>query len=211
MTGAVLIVRAAVPVDAPAMAALHVRAWRATYAGILPDDFLAGLKVEDREARWRHSLTAPELAPAERVILVAEEAGTRGGLRRGRSRARRRRVRAGRAVRDQRRSARAGAVAPAARCWRPRRPGSTRGSRFRSCGWSTRNQRARTLLRARGLVARRRDEDRDLRRHGRRTTAATAAPPARPPRARPAARSAQPHAGVRHAATASRWRGRAPS
>ena len=37
--------------------------------------FLAGLKVEDREARWRHSLTAPEVAPGERVILVAEDAG----------------------------------------------------------------------------------------------------------------------------------------
>ena len=34
LTGAPsVIVRAAAPVDAPAMAALHVRAWRATYAG----------------------------------------------------------------------------------------------------------------------------------------------------------------------------------
>ena len=70
------IVRAAVPGDAPAMAALHVRAWRAAYAGILPDAFLAGLRVEEREAMWRRSLTAPELAPAERAIFVAEEAGT---------------------------------------------------------------------------------------------------------------------------------------
>ena len=57
------------------MAALHVRAWRATYAGLIPDEFLAGLKVEDREARWRGSLTAPEVAPGERTILVAEDAG----------------------------------------------------------------------------------------------------------------------------------------
>src|SRR5690348_16129320 len=71
-----VIVRAAVPADVVAMAALHVRAWRATYAGLLPDEFLAGLKVEEREARWRQSLTAPEVAPAERVILVAERAGT---------------------------------------------------------------------------------------------------------------------------------------
>jgi ribosomal protein S18 acetylase RimI-like enzyme len=70
-----VIVRLAAPADAPAMAALHVRAWRATYAGLIPDDFLAGLKVEEREARWRHSLTAPEVAPGERVILVAEDAG----------------------------------------------------------------------------------------------------------------------------------------
>ena len=71
-----VIVRAAVPADVPAMAALHVRAWRATYAGLLPDEFLAELKVEEREARWRQSVTAPEVAPAERVILVAERAGT---------------------------------------------------------------------------------------------------------------------------------------
>ena len=70
------IVRAAVPADAPAMAALHVRAWRAAYAGIIPDGFLAGLRVEEREAMWRRSLTAPELAPAERAIFVAEEGGT---------------------------------------------------------------------------------------------------------------------------------------
>jgi ribosomal protein S18 acetylase RimI-like enzyme len=73
--GSSVIVRAALPADVPAMAALHVRAWRATYVGLVPDEFLAGLKVEDREAMWRRSVTAPEVAPAERVILVAEDAG----------------------------------------------------------------------------------------------------------------------------------------
>jgi len=68
-------VRAAAPSDAAAMAALHVRAWRATYAGILPDAFLAGLKAADREAMWRGALTEPDRAPAERVILVAEAEG----------------------------------------------------------------------------------------------------------------------------------------
>jgi GNAT superfamily N-acetyltransferase len=62
------------------MAALHVRAWRATYAGILSDAFLAGLTVEEREARWRHSVTDPERAPAERVILVAEVGGVLSGF-----------------------------------------------------------------------------------------------------------------------------------
>jgi GNAT superfamily N-acetyltransferase len=68
-------VRAAVPADAPAMAALHLRAWRAAYTGLLPDAFLGGLTVEERETRWRASLTEPDLAPAERVILVAEAGG----------------------------------------------------------------------------------------------------------------------------------------
>jgi GNAT superfamily N-acetyltransferase len=73
-------VRPAMPGDAPAMAALHVRAWQAAYAGTLPDEFLAGLKVEDREAMWRRSVTAPEVAPNERIILVAEADGALLGL-----------------------------------------------------------------------------------------------------------------------------------
>jgi GNAT superfamily N-acetyltransferase len=75
-----LIVREALPSDPSAMAALHLRAWRATYAGILPDSFLAGLKIEEREAMWRRSVTEPDRAPAERVILVAEADGTLLGL-----------------------------------------------------------------------------------------------------------------------------------
>ncbi|HXU05132.1 MAG TPA: GNAT family N-acetyltransferase [Polyangia bacterium] len=70
-----VVVRLAVPGDAPAMAGLHVRAWRAAYANVMPDAFLRGLNVEEREAMWRRSVTPPELAPAERVILVAEAAG----------------------------------------------------------------------------------------------------------------------------------------
>ena len=76
----IVVVRQAAPGDTAAMAALHVRAWRAAYAGLVPDEFLAGLKVEDREAMWRGSVTAPEVAPAERVILVAEEDGVVVGL-----------------------------------------------------------------------------------------------------------------------------------
>jgi len=76
LTGASnVIVRPAAPADAPAMAALHVRAWRAAYTGVIPDAFLAALKVEDREAMWRRSVTAPELAPGERIILVGERSG----------------------------------------------------------------------------------------------------------------------------------------
>jgi ribosomal protein S18 acetylase RimI-like enzyme len=42
-------VRRARPDDAPGIAAVHVAAWRSAYAGILDDDFLAGLS-EDRLA-----------------------------------------------------------------------------------------------------------------------------------------------------------------
>jgi len=75
-----IVVRSAVPADAPAMAALHVSAWRAAYQGVMPEAFLARLTVEEREATWRRSLTEPELAPAERVILVAEVDGAVRGF-----------------------------------------------------------------------------------------------------------------------------------
>jgi GNAT superfamily N-acetyltransferase len=60
------------------MAALHVHAWRAAYAAVMPAEFLATLTIADREAMWRRSLTEPELAPAERVILVADDASGPG-------------------------------------------------------------------------------------------------------------------------------------
>lgn len=34
------------------VAAVHVRSWQAAYEGLLPDDFLSGLKIEDRAARY---------------------------------------------------------------------------------------------------------------------------------------------------------------
>ena len=191
MTGAPsLIVRAAVPVDAPAMAALHVRAWRATYAGLMPGRVPRGLNVEEREARWRHSLTAPEVAPGRARDPGGRGARRCGGLRGRRSRARRRRVRAGRAVRDQRRSARVGP-------WRGARAAGGRDRLARRAVRGVdpvggRRQPARPrALRAGGLVSRRRDEDRRVYDGTRRrTTAATAAPPSA---------RASSHAGVRHA------------
>jgi ribosomal protein S18 acetylase RimI-like enzyme len=44
--------------DAPAIAAVHVATWRDAYAGLLPDDFLAGLVVEEWAERWRDRLSA---------------------------------------------------------------------------------------------------------------------------------------------------------
>ena len=70
MTAPPLVVRAAVPADAAAMAALHVHAWRAAYAGVMPADFLAALTIAEREAMWRRSVTEPELAPAERECVT---------------------------------------------------------------------------------------------------------------------------------------------
>ena len=39
--------RPAVPDDAMAVARVHVRAWQAAYHGLMPEDYLAGLRPED--------------------------------------------------------------------------------------------------------------------------------------------------------------------
>lgn len=52
--------------DAPAIAAIHVRAWQAAYAGIIPSDYLAGLSEQAKTVFWQH-----ELAVNRSVVLVA--------------------------------------------------------------------------------------------------------------------------------------------
>lgn len=54
---------------------MHVRAWRAAYAGILPDELLAALSVERRTASWRDLL-----ARADQVTLLVEEGGSIAGF-----------------------------------------------------------------------------------------------------------------------------------
>jgi L-amino acid N-acyltransferase YncA len=50
-------IRAARTQDARAIAHVHVESWRTTYAGIVPETYLANLKEADREASWREWLT----------------------------------------------------------------------------------------------------------------------------------------------------------
>ena len=45
-------VRRALPADAPAIAEVHVRAWRVAYRGLLPDELLDALSVEERARNW---------------------------------------------------------------------------------------------------------------------------------------------------------------
>ncbi len=52
-------VRAAGPDDAQGIAAVHVATWRDAYAGLLPDEVLAGLEVGERAERWRSRLAEP--------------------------------------------------------------------------------------------------------------------------------------------------------
>lgn len=57
--------------DAPAIAAVQVRAWRTSYAGLLPADLLDALDVNEAAAGWRASLQAPP--DARNRVLVALE------------------------------------------------------------------------------------------------------------------------------------------
>jgi L-amino acid N-acyltransferase YncA len=49
-------IRVATVQDAGAIARVHVESWRTTYAGIVPEAYLASLDVGQREASWREWL-----------------------------------------------------------------------------------------------------------------------------------------------------------
>ncbi|HDZ48186.1 hypothetical protein LCGC14_0026500 [marine sediment metagenome] len=62
----------ATPEDVRAVAEIHVAAWRAAYRSIIPDDYLASLSIERREAMWRECIAAgdPELLVAKKAGVV---------------------------------------------------------------------------------------------------------------------------------------------
>ncbi len=61
-------VRRARPEDARAIAAIHVRSWRATYAAILPADALRSLDVDHRATVWTQRLERP--APGHMTLVA---------------------------------------------------------------------------------------------------------------------------------------------
>lgn len=67
-------IREAAPDEAAAIARVHVDAWRTTYRGIIPDEYLASLSHEERTARWRENLREA-VARNECVFVAAEENG----------------------------------------------------------------------------------------------------------------------------------------
>jgi ribosomal protein S18 acetylase RimI-like enzyme len=58
--------------DASAMGRVAVRAWQAAYRGHMPDDYLDGLRAEDRAAYWDGVLRREDLRG---TILVVERDG----------------------------------------------------------------------------------------------------------------------------------------
>ncbi|MCW2854717.1 MAG: GCN5-related N-acetyltransferase [Marmoricola sp.] len=57
--------------DAPAIAAVQVRAWRTSYADLLPADLLSSMDSETLADGWRTSLAAPPDA-RNRVLIALE-------------------------------------------------------------------------------------------------------------------------------------------
>ncbi len=75
-------IRKALPEDAAKIARVHVDAWRTTYRGIVPDDYLALLSYEQRTEVWTRHIQ--ETSQGKFFIYVAEEevghiAGFAGG------------------------------------------------------------------------------------------------------------------------------------
>ncbi len=66
-------VRGAAPADAAALDRVHVRAWQATYRGIMPDEFLDGLDPVERGNMWARALGAGR--PGSSRLVVSTEPG----------------------------------------------------------------------------------------------------------------------------------------
>ncbi|CAN5422866.1 GNAT family N-acetyltransferase [soil metagenome] len=64
-------IRKAEPGDAAAIARVHVVVWRSAYRGLMPDDLLASLSIEQRTDRW-HS-TIPNKRVGTYVAIVDGE------------------------------------------------------------------------------------------------------------------------------------------
>lgn len=65
------VIRPATTDDAAEIARIHVEAWRAAYAGHMPDEFLRGLSVVDRRQAWERTLAAGTATVF--VVLVGVE------------------------------------------------------------------------------------------------------------------------------------------
>ncbi|UYG17727.1 GNAT family N-acetyltransferase [Brachybacterium huguangmaarense] len=67
--------------DAPALAAVHVQAWREAYAGLLPATFFDEAARERREQMWTATLSTSSPATIRERLRIARDArGTAAGF-----------------------------------------------------------------------------------------------------------------------------------
>jgi ribosomal protein S18 acetylase RimI-like enzyme len=71
-----MLLRLAEPEDALAVARVHVRAWQAGYRGLLPEEYLSALRVEERASRY----TFGRSEPGQPTTIVAVDADVIVGL-----------------------------------------------------------------------------------------------------------------------------------
>lgn len=50
-------IRTATPADARSIARVHIASWREAYAGIVPNEYLASLDIDQRESLWSEVIT----------------------------------------------------------------------------------------------------------------------------------------------------------
>src|SRR5437764_344055 len=70
-----VMVREAQLADVRTIADIHVSAWRAAYRGMIPDEYLAALSVEQRMGRWSTAISAPGPARVAVAHVKAEILG----------------------------------------------------------------------------------------------------------------------------------------
>ncbi|HEX3566888.1 MAG TPA: GNAT family N-acetyltransferase [Acidimicrobiales bacterium] len=66
-----MITRIAIPEDVASVAGVHVRSWQAAYRGLFSDEYLDGLRAEDRMARY----TFGETGTGDLATIVAVDDG----------------------------------------------------------------------------------------------------------------------------------------
>jgi len=71
-------VRDAEPRDAEVCAAIHVASWKAAYRGMMPDEYLDKLSIDDRLPGWQRILGSKQ--PSGTVIVVIEDDGVVRGF-----------------------------------------------------------------------------------------------------------------------------------
>lgn len=77
-----LSVRRARPVDAAAIGAVHVAAWRSAYPGILPDAFLSRLSVPRQAAFYEHAIRTGGRSAVYVAVASGDDLGLGGGAAR---------------------------------------------------------------------------------------------------------------------------------
>jgi GNAT superfamily N-acetyltransferase len=72
-----MLIRDASLADAAVIARIRVDSWQVAYAGLMPEELLAGLSVEEGEANWSRALSSIQ---QDRAVLVVEEDGAPCGF-----------------------------------------------------------------------------------------------------------------------------------